>query len=94
VVALVSGVGGEEQAAAGGLEQGSSWRRRVQGVSRGLAQGAGEQDGAVGLMGQFDEGGQAARETRNGTGGIQDHQAGIQAANHGGQVIQVVGESE
>jgi len=45
-------------------------------------------------MGQFDEGGQAASETWNGAGGIQDEQAGIQAADHGGQVIQVVGESE
>jgi hypothetical protein len=93
-VALVRGVGGEEQATAAGLEQGSSWRRGVQGVGGWFAQGAGEQDGAVGLMGQFDEGGQAAREARNGAGGIQDEQACVETADHGGQVIQVLGESE
>jgi len=37
VVALVSGIGGEEQTNAGGLEQGRSWAGCVQGVGRGLA---------------------------------------------------------
>jgi hypothetical protein len=48
--ALVSGIGGEEQAAAAGLEQGRSGRRGVQGVGRGLAQGAGEHDGTGGIQ--------------------------------------------
>jgi len=37
VVALVSGIGGEEQATAGGLEQWRGWRRCVQGVGRWFA---------------------------------------------------------
>jgi len=37
VAALVSGVGGEEQAAASGLEQGRSWAGCVQGVGGWLA---------------------------------------------------------
>jgi len=94
VVALVSGVGREEQATAAGLHQGRRWAGRVQGVGGWLAQGASEQDGTVGLMGQFDEGGQAARETRDGAGGVQDDQSGFQATNHGGQMIQIVGERE
>src|SRR5438128_8492352 len=72
VVALVTGVGREEQATAGGLEQGRRWAGCVQGISRGLAQAAGEQDGAGGLVGKVDEGGQAARQASNGTGRIQD----------------------
>jgi len=94
VVTLVSRVGGEEQATAAGFEQRRRWRRRVQGVGGHLLQGAGEQDGAVGLMGQFDEGGQAARKARDGTGGIDDHQPCFQAADHDGQVIQVLGQRE
>jgi len=66
----------------------------VQRVGGWLAQGAGEHDGAVGLLGQFDEGGQAASETGDGAGGIQDEQAGVEAADHGGQVIQILGERE
>ena len=94
VAALVSRVGSEQQATAGSLEQGGIWAGCVQGVGRGLAQGAGEQDGAVGLVGELDEGRQAAGEARDGTGGIEDDQAGTQGVDDGGQVVQVVGESE
>ena len=94
VVALVTGIGREQQATAGSLQQGRRWAGCVQGIGRGLAQAAGEQDGTVGLVGQFDEGGQAAGQARNGTGRIQDDQAGVQEADHGGQVVQVLGESE
>ncbi len=94
VVALVTGVGREEQATAGSLQQGRRWAGCVQGIGRGLAQAAGEQDGAGGLVGEFDEGGQAARQASNGAGRIEDDQAGVQAADYGGQVVQVVGESE
>jgi len=94
VVALVSGIGGEEQATAAGLHQGRSWAGWVQGVGGWLAQGAGEQDGTVGLMGQFDEGGQATSEAGDGAGRIEDDQPCFQAADHGGQVIQVLGERE
>lgn len=45
-------------------------------------------------MGELDEGRQAAGQARNGTGGIEDDQAGVQGADDGGQVVQVVGESE
>ncbi len=65
----------------------------MEGVGRGLVQGAGEQDGAVGLAGKIDEGRQAAGEARDGAGGIDDDQAGVQAADETGQVVQVVGES-
>src|SRR5712692_7083120 len=92
VAALVSRVGCEQQATAGGLQQGGIWAGCVQGIGRWFAQGAGEQDGAVGLVGEFDEGGQAAGQARNGTGGIEDDQAGVQGADDGGQVVQVVGE--
>jgi len=90
---LSHGVRREEQATASHFQQ---WGGRGRGErgGRGLLQGAGEQDGTVGLMGQFEEGGQAARETSNGTGGIQDDQAGVEAADGGGQVIQVLGERE
>ncbi len=64
----------------------------MEGVDRGLAQGAGQQDGAIGLAGELDEGRQAAGETRDGTGGIEDDQAEVQAADDGGQVVQVLGE--
>ncbi len=90
---VVGWVDCEQQATASGLEQGRSGARRVQGVSRGLAQGAGKQDGAVGLAGELDEGRQAARETRDGAGRINDDQAGVEAADEGGQVVQVLGES-
>jgi hypothetical protein len=66
----------------------------VQGVGGWFAQGAGEQDSTVGLMGQFDESGQAASEARDSTGGIQDQQASVHEANEGGQLIQVVGQSK
>ena len=65
----------------------------MQGVSRGLAQGAGQQDGTVGLASEINEGGQAAGETRDGTGRINDDQAGVQVADEGGQVVQVLRES-
>ncbi len=55
----------------------------MQGVGRCLAQGAGQQDGTV----------QAAGETRDGAGRINDDQAGIQVTDEGGQVVQVLGES-
>ncbi len=64
----------------------------MEGVDRGLAQGASEQNGAVGLAGKIDESRQAAGETRDGTGGIEDDQAEVQAADDGGQVVQVLGE--
>ncbi len=85
--------GGEQEATAGGLLQGRSGTRRVQGVGRCLAQGAGQQDGTVGLAGEFDEGRQAAGEPRDGAGRINDDQAGIQVTDEGGQVVQVLGES-
>ncbi len=90
---VAGGVGGEQQATASGLQHGRSGTRRVQGVSRGLAQGAGQQDGAGGLVSELDEGRQATRETRDGTGRINDEQAGVEVANEGGQVVQVLGES-
>jgi hypothetical protein len=91
---LVTWIGREEQVTAGGLQQGRIWAGCVQGIGRWLAQGAGEQNGAVGLVSEFDEGGQAAGQARNGTGRIEDGQAGVQEADHGGQIVQVVGESE
>ena len=94
VVALVTWIGCEQQATAGGLEQGRRWAGCVQGIGGWFAQGAGEQDGAGGLVGEFDEGGQAAGQASNGTGRIEDDQAGVQAADDDGQVVQVVGESE
>jgi hypothetical protein len=65
----------------------------VEGVERGLAQGASEQDSTVGLAGEINESGQAAGETGDGAGRIENDQAGIQAANETGQVVQVLGES-
>ncbi len=65
----------------------------MQGVGRCLAQGAGQQDGTVGLAGELNEGRQAAGETRDGAGRINDDQAGIQVTDEGGQVVQVLGES-
>ena len=82
--ALVIGSGGEQEAAADGLEQGRRWGRRVQGVGGGCAQGAEEEDGAVGLVGELSEGREAAGETRNGTGGIEDEQASVHEADGGG----------
>ena len=64
----------------------------MEGVDRGLAQGASEQNGAVGLAGEINEGRQAAGETRDGAGRIEDDQAEVQAADDGGQVVQVLGE--
>src|SRR2546421_11931704 len=86
LVAVAAGVGSEQQARASGLEQGRGGSRRVEGVDRRLAQGAGQQDGAIGLAGKIDESRQAAGETRDGTGGIEDEQAEVQAADDGGQV--------
>src|SRR5437868_10183968 len=51
---VAGGVGSEQEATAGGLLQGRSGTRRVQGVGRGLAQGAGQQDGTGVLAGEFD----------------------------------------
>ena len=65
----------------------------MEGVERGLAQGAGQQDSTVGLAGEINESGQAAGETGDGTGGIEDDQAEVQAADDGGQVVEVLGES-
>ena len=65
----------------------------MEGVDRGLAQGASEQDSTVGLAGEINESGQAAGETRDATSRIEDDQADVQAADEGGQVVQVLGES-
>jgi len=65
----------------------------VEGVDRGLAQGASEQDSTVGLAGEINESGQAAGETGDGAGRIENDQADVQAANETGQVVQVLGES-
>jgi len=81
LAAVVRGVGSQQQARASGLQQRRSWTRRVQGVGRGLAQGAGQQDGTVGLASEINEGGQAAGETRDGTGWINDDQAGVEGAD-------------
>ncbi len=56
-VVLVVGGGCEEDAAADGIEE---WRRRgwrVQRVGDGYTEGADEEDGAVGLPGEFSVGG-------------------------------------
>ena len=65
----------------------------MEGVDRRLAQGAGQQDGAIGLAGKIDESRQAAGETGDGAGRIENDQAEVQAADDGGQVVQVLGES-
>src|SRR5436853_3997324 len=93
LAAVVGGVGSQQQAAASGLEQGRSGTRGVQGVGRGLAQGAGQQDGTVRLASKLDEGRQAAGEPRDGTGRIENDQSGVEVADEGGQVVQVLGES-
>jgi hypothetical protein len=62
----------------------------VQGIGRGLAQGAGEQDGTGVLAGEINESGQAAGETGDGTGRINDEQAGVEGADEGGQVVQAL----
>src|SRR2546421_9406877 len=93
LAAVVGWVGSEQQATASSLQQGRSGTRRVQGVGRGLAQGAGKQNGTVGLAGELDEGRQAAGETRDGTGRIENNQADVEVADEGGQVVQVLGES-
>ena len=64
----------------------------MEGVERGLAQGASEQESTVGLAGEINESGQAASETGDGAGRIENDQAEVQAANDGGQVVQVLGE--
>src|SRR5229473_2611734 len=93
LAAIVGWVGSKQQATASSLEQGRSGAGRMQGIGRGRTQGAGKQDGAVGLAGELDEGGQAAGETRDGTGRINDDQAGVEGADEGGQVVQILGES-
>jgi hypothetical protein len=92
LAAVAGWIGGEQQARASGLEQGRSGAGRVQGVGRRLAQGAGEQDSAVGLAGELDEGRQAAGETGDGTGRVDDDQAGIEGADDSGQVVEILGE--
>ncbi len=94
VVTFVTRIGCEQHAAADSFLQRRSWAGRAQWVGRWLAEGACEQDGAVRLMGEFDEGGQAAQQTRNGTGGIEDDQLRVQATDGVGQVIQIAGERE
>jgi hypothetical protein len=85
-VALVVGSGGEEDAAADGFEQGRRWGWWVQGVGDGCAEGADEEDGAGGLLGEFGEGREGMGEARDGTGGIEDEQASIQEADGGGEL--------
>lgn len=83
-VVLVVRIGGKQEAATDGLEDRRRWGRRAQGVSDGGAEGADEQDGAVGLLGQFSQGGKAAGETGHSTGGIEDEQTGVHEADDGG----------
>ena len=57
LVTLVSRVGGEQKATAGGFMQRGRRAGRMQRVGWRLVEGASEQDGAVGLLGDFDESG-------------------------------------
>lgn len=49
-----------------------------------MAEGANEEDGAIGLLGEVEKGGQGTREAGDGTGGIEDDEAGVEAAYGGG----------
>ena len=49
-----------------------------------MTEGTDEEDGAVGLLGKISEGWQAAREARDGGGGIEDDQAGVKTTDGGG----------
>ena len=63
-------------------------------VGRRFAEGAGEQDGAVCLLSEFVEGGQATEEAGDGTARVKDEQAGVEATDGAGEVIDDGGERE
>src|SRR5205085_1777417 len=52
------------------------------------------QDGTVGVVGQFDEGGQAGIQASDGAGGVDDEQAHLQLADGSAQVVQVARKVE
>jgi len=93
-VIFVFGIGCEEEAAAGGVEQGRWWARCFQGVGNGCVEGADEEDGTVGLLGEVHEGWQGTREAWDGTGRIENDEASVEVTDGGGQLRKVVGKGE
>lgn len=55
-VALVAGIGCEQEVAAGGGQCSGGGTTGMQGIGGGTRKGAGEDDGAVSALGQVDEG--------------------------------------
>ncbi len=66
----------------------------MQGVGRCACEGASEQDGAVGFLGEINEGGQAGTQTGNGTRGVDDEQAHIELADGGAEMFKITREVE
>ena len=91
---LVSWIGGEQETTADGFVQRSRRAGWVEEVGRRLTERADEQDGAAGLLSEFVEGGQAAHEAGEGTGGIEDQQARVQATDGIGKMVEDGGEDE
>ena len=84
VLVVVGGVRSEQEATAGGVKQRRGGRRGVQGVGRCLAERASEENGAVGLVGEFDESGQGVLQAGDGGGGVDDEQADVELLDGGG----------
>ena len=76
-VALVTRIRGEQEVAASGSKHSGGGTAGMQGIGGWTGEGAGEQNGAVGALGQIDKGRNGAPPAGEGAVGIEDEQAGV-----------------